>query len=110
MLSKAGGFFACLEFLKLPKPIINKEFVEDFKPVIKTNGINYVVIVTSSENLPSIQITDFKAPRFFVLNKGDGVFSVLGIALVDVLNDPKNFKNIKNGFADFIGFNNLIKD
>lgn len=98
-IEKIGAYLACCDYFSLPKPNLNLDFIKEFKPIIKKDKQPYVIVVMKDYSLPVLTMTQFKAPRIFVIHKGNGVFLILGIASVNVLNDTSNYliKNEKEG-------------
>tara|TARA_B100000768_G_C11275715_1_gene375849 strand:- start:153 stop:665 length:513 start_codon:yes stop_codon:yes gene_type:complete len=103
---KLHSFNASLNYLGLPLPNISKEFIENFKPIIKRKNDMLIVVPFKFESLPKIKIIDFKQPRIFVLCSSERIYNIIGIASVEILNDKSNYINIdpKSKIGEFIGF------
>ena len=99
-----------LNYLGLPLPEINEQYVKNFKPIIKNKGEILVVVHFNFDSLPRMKIMDYKKPRIFVLCNSELIYYIIGIASVKVLNDKLNYTNIdsKRKEGDFIGFDKTM--
>ena len=109
-ISKLHSFNAALNYLGLPLPEINEQYVKNFKPIIKNKGEILVVVHFNFDSLPRMKIMDYKKPRIFVLCNSELIYYIIGIASVKVLNDKLNYTNIdsKRKEGDFIGFDKTM--
>ncbi len=107
---KLHSYNASLNYLGLKIPEISKDYIENFKPIIKRKNDMLVVVPFKFETLPRIKIMDYKQPRIFVLCNSERNYTIIGIASVEVLNDKSNYINLdsKGKIGDFIGFNKTV--
>lgn len=108
-LFKLQAYNACLNYLGKPLPKISKDYIENFKPIIRSENEILVMVPFRVETLPNMRIMEYKQPRIFVLHKGGFMYSIMGIASLDVLNNKSNYTNIDSSglTGDFIGFDKL---
>jgi len=107
IIRRVGAYIVALDFFNLPKPRLDYDFIDQFKPVIKIDDDKCVVVVFDSNSFPYFSTHELKKPRIFVYDLGELKFGVCGVADVNVLNDNLNFRPIGERTREFIGFDKL---
>jgi len=111
-VNRVFAFLVASDYLEIPRPKVDFDFVKSVKKVIQTEEKKYVIHPFDLGTYPIFEKKEYLVPRLLLVKKDMYSYMVIGVLETDVMNNPKLFKTIKKSKNDFLELHDfeLIKE
>jgi hypothetical protein len=103
-----GSYLATMEFLRKPKPLLNKDSIKKIRSTVDWNGKPFDIITCKYLEYPKLTIEQRKAPKVFIMQISENKYCFLGVGTNEIMSKDQYFKKIDNKYEYFIEVTELL--